>query len=322
MRPDEYPTASVIIPVYNSPDDLREALESVTEQTYPDAQYEVVVVDNDSEDHTEAVAREFAAAYPDLVTAESETEIQTSYAARNTGIAESDGTIVAFMDADVTVDPDWLESGVRTMLDRDAEYLACRVEVTRNEGTLVGKYDSLTGFPVEQYVEECRFAPTCGLFVAREVFDDVGTFDERLVSGGDAVFGNQVAESGRELHYADDVTVYHPARSTLGSLLRKHVRVGRGLAQRKRWYSGGGVASSVLPPARYLPPDPFRLHRRFGAAWEDLSASEKAGMYAIEYLKKLSRTVGRLQEFVRMAGADVGGGRLETVGELPAKHDD
>lgn len=60
----EGPSHSVIIPVYNDPDGVRLTLESVTGQTYPTDDYEVLAVDNGSDDGTRAVIE----IYPDLVT--------------------------------------------------------------------------------------------------------------------------------------------------------------------------------------------------------------------------------------------------------------
>lgn len=303
MQADKLPTVSVIIPVRNASDDLAVALELIAEQSYPTEAYEIIVVDNGSTDNTRGIAEQLESFYPDLVTVLSETNIQNSYAARNTGIRESTGEIVAFIDANVAVDWNWLETGVQTMLDLDAEYMGCKVEMDYSDQTLVSRYDAHTGIPVKRYIEEYNFAPTCSLFVRRQVFQDVGTFDERLVSGGDAVFGQQVADSGRELHYTEEVCVYHSPRSTLRSLIEEQIRTGRGLTQRDRWYSEQQTVVSVLHSSHYLPPNPHRISECIGAEWANLSLIEKAGMYAIGYVKQLSRFTGRMYESLGMIGS-------------------
>ncbi|MFC6718695.1 glycosyltransferase [Natrialbaceae archaeon GCM10025810] len=294
MAPSTQPAVSVIVPVYNDPSGLLETLESLVDQTHPS--YEVIVVDNDSDDETLAVARSVADSHPEFVRVEREREIQSSYAARNTGIRAASGEILAFVDADVTVDADFLEAGVSAMRSRDAAYLGCRVDVALEERVIVGLYNAITGFPVERYVEENRFAPTCALFVRRDLVEDVGAFDNRLASGGDTEFGQRVAASGRDLHYAPDVRAEHPARATLRSLLRKRVRIGRGITQRASLYPDRYDAPPLWHPIGYLPPHPGRFRRSVAEPRDDLTASETVGLYCVAYLERLAETTGRALE--------------------------
>lgn len=296
MSHSDPPFVSVVVPVYNDPDGLRTTLSSLLEQTYPTSAFEVVVVDNGSEDGTLSVARALAADRPGLVRVERETDVQGSYAARNTGIRATSGEYLAFVDADVVAEPNWLEAGMETIRERDADYVGCRVDVSRSERTLAGLYNELTGFPVRRYIEENAFAPTCALFVAREVFRDVGTFDADLVSGGDTEFGQRVAASGRDLHYAPEARVTHPARTSLRSLLEKYVRIGRGIEQRRRTYPDRYDPFPLTHPVTYAPPHPGRFHRNFGDDWTDLSRPERVGMYAVGYLRRLATAAGRISD--------------------------
>jgi len=296
MQPDHPPSVSVVVPVYNDPEGLRQTVDSLADQTYPSARYEVVVVDNDSTDGTLEAARSLAADNPDLVRVERETDVQSSYAARNAGIAATDGDLLGFVDADVVADADWIETAVSEMADRDAAYAGCRVDVECAEPTLAGRYDAATGFPVERYVERHDFAPTCALFVAREVVRDVGPFDEALVSGGDVEFGQRVAASGRTLHYLPEARVVHPARTSLRSLLGKHLRVGRGITQRSRRYPDRYDDSLRSYLWGLLPNHPLRFPGSVDADWHRLSESERAGLYAVSYLVRLARTTGRALE--------------------------
>jgi glycosyltransferase involved in cell wall biosynthesis len=180
---------SVIIPVYNDPDGIARTLDSLGAQ--PRAVSTVTVVDNGSTDGTRGVVEGFDPDYLDIRLQE-ESDIQSSYAARNTGIKNSNADILAFLDADETVDEDWLETALEAMNEQDVDYLGCNVQLTLPEDTLVGRYNKRTGFPVKDYLENEHFAPTCALLVRREVFEDVGLFDERLISGGDMEFGQRV----------------------------------------------------------------------------------------------------------------------------------
>jgi GT2 family glycosyltransferase len=243
---DQSEFVSLIVPVYNDPRGISQSLDSLSELNY--SLTEILVVDNDSTDHTHGAIQDYADDDYNVHSIE-ETKIQGSYAARNKGIEHADGHVLAFLDADETVIEDWLETALQAMNEQDADYIGCKVELTLPEDTIVGRYNACTGFPVEQYLEEQNYAPTCALLVRREVFEDVGLFDARLISGGDREFGERVHEAGYEQGYAEDATVYHPARTSFKSLAKKNFRVGRGFCQKQRYY-----------PERYgkpgIPPTP------------------------------------------------------------------
>lgn len=288
---------SVIVPVYNDPDGIRDTLESLLEQTYPEPAHEILAVDNGSTDGTRAVIREYAET-DSRVSLVVEDEVQGSYAARNAGIEASSGSVLAFVDADVTVDSDWLERAVGKMDAENAAYLACDVSLhAPGEETLIGKYNRMSGFPVRSYLDRHEYAPTCCLFVTRAVFDDVGLFDSRFVSGGDMEFGNRVADSGRDLHFAPDVAAYHPVRSSLRALVQKELRVGRGRCQQQQYY-----------PDRYgrpgVPPRPSGVK---SATESDttLTATERAYFSVLPYALTGVRGVGYLLELV--------GGTIERI---------
>lgn len=224
---------SVIVPVYNDCRGIADTLNSLVAQTQHNQ--EILVVDNGSTDDTRDVIDGYAQAQENIHLLV-EDGIQGSYAARNTGLQHADGDVLAFLDADETVDDDYLEITLEVMNEQDVDYLGCKVELTLPEDTLVGRYNAHTGFPVKQYLENENYAPTCALLVRREVFEDVGPFDARLISGGDREFGERVHEAGYDQGYAQDAVVYHPARTSLESLAKKNVRVGRGFCQKQRYY--------------------------------------------------------------------------------------
>ncbi|WP_246084389.1 glycosyltransferase [Salinadaptatus halalkaliphilus] len=219
---------------------------------------------------------------------------QSSYAARNTGIRNTDSDVLAFVDADMTVPEDWLESALETFQTHDGDYMGCNVELTLPEDpTIAARYDHHTGFPIEQYLERQQFAPTCCLFVRRTVFEDVGLFDHRLLSGGDKEFGNRVHEAGYDLHFAADATMYHPTRNTLADLVKKDRRVGRGLCQLQRYHPDRYGRPGVPPrPSGLKSPEsdlPAKDRLAFGALSRTLTGVRGLGYYQ-EYLTGERRT--------------------------------
>ncbi|ELY48425.1 glycosyltransferase [Natronorubrum sulfidifaciens] len=284
MSYSEHARTSVVIPVYNDPDGIQTTLESLLPQT---PNHEIVVVDNDSTDRTPEIVHSYENDH-DHLTLVHETEIQSSYAARNTGIRNTDSELLAFVDADMTVPEDWLESALHTFQTTDADYMGCNVELTLPENPpLLARYDHHTGFPVEGYLEHQQFAPTCCLFTRRAVFEDVGLFDHRLESGGDKEFGNRVHDAGYDLQFAGDVTMYHPTRNSLRAHVKKDRRVGRGLCQLQRFH-----------PDRYgtpgVPPRPSGIKRPD----RDLPTSDRLAFGALSKLLTAVRGLGYYEEYL------------------------
>ena len=285
----------IIIPVYNDPNGIRTTLNSLCSQTVEN--YEIAVVDNNSTDQTSEVVNAYD---DDRITLLHETEIQSSYAARNTGIRNTDSDILAFVDADMTVPEDWLESVVETVETTDADYMGCNVELTPPDNPpLPARFDHHTGFPIEGYLTHQQFAPTCCLVVRRAVFEDVGLFDPRLVSGGDKEFGNRVDNAGYTQRFADDVTMYHPTRNTLDALASKARRVGRGLCQLQRYhpdrYGTPGVPprpTGIKRPSRTLP---IRDRIAFSVLSTVLTGVRGVGYYD-EYLSGTERADGGIPQ--------------------------
>lgn len=308
-----WPSVSVIVPVYNDPGGLRETLEAVTDQSYPDDSHEILVVDNDSTDETPTVAKSFADRYAHVEYL-LEDDRQSSYAARNTGIRHASGDVFAFVDADMTVDDDWLESAICAFEEKGAEYMACNVEVTPSAGgeSLVEKYTLRTAFPIGWFIDELEFAPTCCLVVDRSVIEDVGSFDPRLISSGDREFGHRVRDSGRELQFAPEVSMYHPARASLESVLKKSRRIGRGFCQLRALYPSrySSWYPCALNPGPFLPPRLSAVREIDG--WERLTRRERVGFYLLRYGKSVTKGLGKIEETVR---------RTDDDGEIAIQHE-
>lgn len=297
---DAQPAVSVIVPVYNDPDGVRTTLESLLDQSVPRRSYEVVVVDNGSTDETRSVVRSFVARF-DHVRLVVEADVQGSYAARNRGIRSARGSILAFVDADMCVDPDWLRRAVTAMEASGAEYLACAVQlyVPGETESLAGKYNRLTDLQVGRFIRRMRFAPTCSLLVRRSLLEALGPFDPRFRSSGDLEFGHRVDRSGRPLYYAPDVVMYHPARTTVRSLLRKSYRIGRGKVELHRYYPDryGHLLRRIANPLAYLPPSRATM-RSSVRGWDELGRREQVGFYLLAYLARLAKAAGQLREAV------------------------
>lgn len=299
------PFVSVIIPVHNDPEGISLTLESVTNQTYPTEQYEIIVADNDSTDDTCGVVQSYVKRYPELVSLVVENETQSPAAARNKGVENASGSTFVFIDADMTVDEAWLESVVESLQKGDHDYMGCTVETYTQEGreTLAAKYDRLFAFPMEEYLRKSNYVGTGCLAVRRYVFDDIGLFNSELISSEDKEFGQRVHEAGYDLHFEPSIMMYHPARSSLFEQISKGFRLGRGKRQLYAFYPERFGTGNVFRLRSYLPLNPLWFYSQVKDE-EDISSQDMIGLYIVGSLQKIARAAGTLYEYSRDTSAN------------------
>ncbi|MDJ0776022.1 MAG: glycosyltransferase family A protein [Mastigocoleus sp. MO_167.B18] len=221
------PFVSIIIPVYNDAERLKTCLIPLEEQTYPKDLYEVIIVDNNSEEDITKVVNQFKQA---RITNESR---QGSYAARNQGISVAKGNVFGFTDSDCIPNNDWIEKGVEKLLQiPNCGLVAGEVKLffkNPEEPTIFEIYDSMNFLRQQYYIEKYNFGATANIFTFKDVFEVVGLFNHELKSGGDSEWGKRVFAAGYVQVYADNVLVSHPARSHWGEIQKKVLRVTEGM---------------------------------------------------------------------------------------------
>lgn len=256
------PSVSVIIPVYNDSQRLKLCLAALEQQTYPPSCYDVIVVDNGSED-AEMVKKMVTQSSQAIVIEES---TPGSYAARNRGISLSNGEVIAFTDADCIPAADWIEQGVKHLLQTpNCGLVAGKIELFfKNPQQLsrVELYENVTAFRQREHLEKYHYGSTANVFTFRQVFDQVGLFDASLKSSGDLDWGHRVYACGYQQVYAEDTRISHPARYSFAELHQKTLRIAGGIydAQIQKYDSpfkrnamfGRILLSISLQPIKFL----------------------------------------------------------------------
>lgn len=161
--------------------------------------FEVIVVDDASRDAT-----------PALVTASSARLVrgrgEGPAAARNRGVREASGRLIAFTDADCAPTPGWLAAGWEA--SRDADLVQGRVQPP--PAARVGPFDRHITVLAEYGLYE-----TANLFITRDLFDRLGGFESILIPrsgkelGEDIWLGWRARRAGAQTAFANDALVHH-----------------------------------------------------------------------------------------------------------------
>jgi len=219
------PMVSIIIPVYNGDKYIKKCLDSLSRQTLPVSQYEIIIVDNGSTDKSIQVAEN----YRTRIVKEPK---RGSYAARNKGIKIARGELIGFTDVDCLAADDWLEQAVKCDQDNEnLDIIAGKVDFISDQPLNVWGYFDQNTFLNQEYAIKTGSAKTANMFVKRSLFNKVGLFDDNLFSGGDVHWTAKAVEKGAEIYYHPEAVVYHPVRNNFREIGSKCFRVGYGKGQ-------------------------------------------------------------------------------------------
>jgi glycosyltransferase involved in cell wall biosynthesis len=224
------PQVSVVVPIYNGTADIPELINCLLAQTYPKERVEYLLVDNNSIDGTSELLKQAVLNCPIKIRALSEKGIQSSYAARNTGIREAVGEIIVFTDADCRPQPQWLEALVQPFVNQNVVIVAG--EITALPGnSLLEKYADRQETLSQKHTlanKFCAYGQTANLAIRRLALEKAGLFRPYLTTGGDADLCWRILQQDiGSLEFAPSAIVQHRHRNTLKELKSQWRRYGR-----------------------------------------------------------------------------------------------
>jgi len=210
------PSVSVIVPVYNAELTIRKCIDSLLELNYPKEQMELLLVDNNSNDHT----REVLESYKWKIQILNEKR-KGPAAARNRGIENANGEVVAFTDSDCTVDKDWLQRIVDPLKDQNIGAVGGKILAQRpcngieEFGEVIHDHYRAINEYKPSYVITMNWASRSS------VLHEVGFFDESFARCEDVDLAFRISQAGYRFEYAPEALVYHAHEKTLSGLFQE-----------------------------------------------------------------------------------------------------
>jgi cellulose synthase/poly-beta-1,6-N-acetylglucosamine synthase-like glycosyltransferase len=240
--PNDPPSVSVIVPVRDGASTIADCLDAILATDYPAERREILAVDNGSTDTT-----------ADLIRARSVRYLRESSRgvshARNRGIAESHGEILAFVDADCIVEPQWLTELVQPFADPevgavagDLKHTEAHTAAERQAVRQLGDWQRFS------FTSDPPYPITANAAYRRDVIERIGGFDPRMTRAQDVELGLRFHErTDLRLAFAERATARHRNRSTQWGFFRQQLgwAYGAGLVGAKYEAMGG---DPVQPP--------------------------------------------------------------------------
>lgn len=202
---------SVVIPMYNAENTIVRALDSVKNQTYK-ANYEIIVVNDGSKDTSQQVVETYIAQNPELnIQLINQTNGGVSKA-RNTGLKNTTGQYIAFLDSD----DQWLNHKIET-----------QIEVFKNNNEVDFLGAGFHGFGIKEekgYLKKITFKnllfknffQPSTILMKKEIVDNVGLFDENQRYAEEGNYFFRVSQNYQCYFINESLIVFGDGKSGFG----------------------------------------------------------------------------------------------------------
>lgn len=212
--PEEWPSVSVIIPARNEEKNIRRCVESLAKQTYPTDRYEIITVDDHSEDRTPKIIEELAAQYPQINPIKGRPLPKGWFGKSNAcahGAEHATGDFLFFIDADTWAEPKMLQAVVAFIEERNIDLLSLNpFQNMISPGERIFLPGIFTAIATAMRFKESNtpgkpFAMASGQFMAfrQTAYEAAGRHEAvATVLEEDMAFAKQVKESGHHLYWA------------------------------------------------------------------------------------------------------------------------
>jgi len=218
-----WPKVSVVVCAYNAADTLEDCLASLDRLTYPD--YEVILVNDGSRDATGDIGRRHARVRViDVPNA-------GLSAARNVGLAEARGEIVAYTDADTRVDRDWLTFLVQPFQTSDVVGSGGPNVVPADDPPIAQCVARAPGGPTHVLLDDriAEHVPGCNMAFRRDALLAIGGFNPIYLRAGDDVdVCWRLQARGWRIGFSAAALVWHHHRTSVNAYWRQQVGYGEG----------------------------------------------------------------------------------------------
>ena len=215
------PLLSIIVPVYNGSDTIGSCIEHLENIDYPEEKYEIIIVDNNSNDNTRDIIQKYNVKY--LFE-----EKKGQGAARNLGVAHAKGDIVGFIDADCLVEKNWVSEVEKSFKNRTTSAVIGLCDHTTKNITSEMYVQDYEKDWERRSISEDQVSAIAGANFAmkKDIFLELGGFDEDFLVQEDIELGYRMTNNGHTIMRNPNLKVKHLYSDDLDTLINKMCKYG------------------------------------------------------------------------------------------------
>lgn len=248
---------SVVIAVYNGASTLESTLNCLVCQTHQN--FEIILVNDESSDHSERIIRQFIAVHPELRVQYIQQKNRGLGGARNSGIRQAQGRVIALLDQDDRWTSDKLEKIHRVYTANPAVAFVTHHLLRRVNGQITEALQcrGLTGDVYGSLLFRGNYFCGSAMSFKREVVDRIGYFSEdraKLHLAEDYDYWLRAAATGLRFHVVEEALGEYVMHESNCSANRAHM-------YEKEWCIV--LAHYRSRPVRHWT-DPLRISKRLG----------------------------------------------------------
>ncbi len=230
LKPNSFPLPkiSVIICVYNGVDRVWKAIDSLIHVNYPSDKFEVIVVDDGSNDGTQKRVANYLETFPNLKL------IRAAHGglsnARNLGARAATGSIFAYTDDDCEADQDWLYWIARGYHELGVDAMGGPNIPPTPTGEDEAVVAAAPGAPSHVMLSDrlAEHIPGCNLTVSRFAFESIGGFSKTYrVAGDDVDFCWRLENAGFKIGFHGAAFVWHRRRTSFFNYFKQQRGYGK-----------------------------------------------------------------------------------------------
>lgn len=213
---------SIVVCTYNRGSIISDCIESVLNNNVNQELFEIVVVDNNSTDNTKEVVNQFCLKYSNVRYIKEE-RVGLSYA-RNRGINEADGSVIAFIDDDVKVNENYINCIIKFFNENPDEVCISGKVIPiwdfEKPDWFVDDFASIIGettYGEQACTLKFREYPIgCNMIFKKSIFNKIGFFNTELGIQGDKLYlgeevdiCDRILKLGKNIYYLPQAFVFH-----------------------------------------------------------------------------------------------------------------
>ena len=244
---------SIVIPTYNEQENIANCLDSILNQNYDKSLVDIVIVDGQSSDKTISKIRDYQQKFSNISLLEN--PVRKTPTSLNIGIKQAKGEIIIILGAHASLDPDFIFFNNKYLNEKNVKVTGgtqINVGFTFIQKAIALAMENPFGMGSAPYrwSKKEKFVDTV-VYAAykRELFDEIGYFEENFSISEDAELNWRIRKAGHKILFSPDIKSYYHPRRTVRKFIQQMFRYGILRVHMFKKHKSAVKITHMIPPS-------------------------------------------------------------------------